>query len=149
MTKTQLIDALMKEVKVVDKDRRPDQEGSEGVSRRPDVPRREDPERRATICPCRGSASSRFKSQGPDRPESQTGAEIKIAAKKVVKFTVAKNLKDTVLKKAPAKKSSRTPAGSFLDGLRLYGPCPDRQCLDGQCLTAGASRDSPGEVNAS
>lgn len=34
----------------------------------------------------------------------QTGAEIKIPAKKVVKFTVAKNLKDTVLKKAPVKK---------------------------------------------
>jgi DNA-binding protein HU-beta len=34
----------------------------------------------------------------------QTGAEIKIPAKKVVKFTVAKNLKDTVLKKGPAKK---------------------------------------------
>ena len=33
-----------------------------------------------------------------------TGAQIKIPAKKVVKFTVAKNLKDTVLKKAPVKK---------------------------------------------
>ncbi len=30
----------------------------------------------------------------------QTGEQIKIPAKKVVKFTVAKNLKDTVLKKA-------------------------------------------------
>ncbi len=29
----------------------------------------------------------------------QTGEQIKIPAKKVVKFTVAKNLKDTVLKK--------------------------------------------------
>jgi DNA-binding protein HU-beta len=29
----------------------------------------------------------------------QTGEEIKIPAKKVVKFSVAKNLKDTVLKK--------------------------------------------------
>jgi nucleoid DNA-binding protein len=29
----------------------------------------------------------------------QTGEQIKIAAKKVVKFTVAKNLKETVLKK--------------------------------------------------
>jgi DNA-binding protein HU-beta len=34
----------------------------------------------------------------------QTGEPIKIAAKKVVKFTVAKNLKDTVLKKGPGKK---------------------------------------------
>lgn len=39
----------------------------------------------------------------------QTGESIKIPAKKVVKFTVAKNLKDTVLKKsgaAPAKKAA-------------------------------------------
>ena len=34
----------------------------------------------------------------------QTGEAIKIPAKKVVKFTVAKNLKDTVLKKVPGKK---------------------------------------------
>ncbi|MCA9727118.1 MAG: HU family DNA-binding protein [Candidatus Eisenbacteria bacterium] len=39
----------------------------------------------------------------------QTGESIKIPAKKVVKFTVAKNLKDTVLKnqKAAAKKTKK------------------------------------------
>lgn len=36
----------------------------------------------------------------------QTGEAIKIPAKKVVKFTVAKNLKDTVLKKGGAAKAT-------------------------------------------
>ncbi len=40
----------------------------------------------------------------------QTGEAIKIPAKKVVKFSVAKNLKDTVLKKAPAKKTAKKAA---------------------------------------
>ncbi len=41
----------------------------------------------------------------------QTGEAIKIPAKKVVKFSVAKNLKDTVLKKtATAKKTAKKVA---------------------------------------
>ena len=38
----------------------------------------------------------------------QTGESIKIPAKKVVKFTVAKNLKDTVLKRKAAAAKKKT-----------------------------------------
>lgn len=104
MTKTQLIDALMKEVKVVDK--------TVDLNKK---------ETKAFLAGLTGLVEKTLK-KGDDLPLSglgkfkvqsrkarigrnpQTGAEIKIAAKKVVKFTVAKNLKDTVLKKAPAKK---------------------------------------------
>jgi DNA-binding protein HU-alpha len=105
MTKTQLIDALMKEVKVVDK--------TVDLSKK---------ETKAILAGLTCLVEKTLK-KGDDLPLSglgkfkvqsrkarigrnpQTGAEIKIAAKKVVKFTVAKNLKDTVLtKKASAKK---------------------------------------------
>jgi nucleoid DNA-binding protein len=104
MTKTQLIEALMKEIHGTDK--------TVEVNKK---------QTKAFLTGLTGLVEKTLK-KGGDVPLSglgkfkvqarkarigrnpQTGAEIKIPAKKVVKFAVAKNLKDTVLKKAPAKK---------------------------------------------
>ena len=104
MTKTQLIEALMKEIHGTDK--------TVEVNKK---------QTKAFLTGLTGLVEKTLK-KGGDVPLSglgkfkvqsrkarigrnpQTGAEIKIPAKKVVKFAVAKNLKDTVLKKAPGKK---------------------------------------------
>jgi nucleoid DNA-binding protein len=104
MTKTQLIEALMKEVVKADK--------TVEVNKK---------QTKAFLAGLTGLVETSLK-KGTDVPLSglgkfkvqnrkarigrnpQTGEAIKIAAKRVVKFTVAKNLKDTVLKKGGAKK---------------------------------------------
>jgi DNA-binding protein HU-beta len=107
MTKTQLIDALVKEA-----------QGLRKSSTLPELSKRDTKDFLAGLT---GLVEKTLK-KGGDVPLSglgkfkvqnrkarigrnpQTGESIKIPAKKVVKFTVAKNLKDQVLKKAPAKK---------------------------------------------
>ena len=99
MTKTQLIDALMKEVHKADKTVEVNKKQTKAflagltglvefsLKKGSDVPL---------------SGLGKFKVQNRKARigrNPQTGEAIKIPAKKVVKFTVAKNLKDTVLKK--------------------------------------------------
>ena len=92
MTKTQLIDALVKETKMEKKQTKIFLESLTSVVERTlkkggDIPL---------------TGLGKFKVQNRKARigrNPQTGEEIKIPAKKVVKFTVAKNLKDTVLKK--------------------------------------------------
>jgi DNA-binding protein HU-beta len=97
MTRTQLIDALMKETDLDKKNAKAFLLGLTAVVEKTlkkggDVPL---------------SGLGKFKVQNRKARmgrNPQTGEAIKIPAKKVVKFTVAKNLKDTVLKKAAAGK---------------------------------------------
>ena len=97
MTKTQLIEALTKEAELEKKHAKAFLVGLTSVVEKTlkkggDVPL---------------SGLGKFKVQNRKARmgrNPQTGDAIKIPAKKVVKFTVAKNLKDTVLKKAPGKK---------------------------------------------
>ncbi len=97
MTKTQLIDALVKETQLPKKDAKFFLVGLTSVVEKTlkkggDIPL---------------SGLGKFKVQNRKARigrNPQTGESIKIPAKKVVKFTVAKNLKDQVLKKAGPKK---------------------------------------------
>ena len=104
MTKTQLIDALMKETHKVDKGIEVNKKQTKAfllglttlvetsLKKGVDVPL---------------SGLGKFKVQNRKARigrNPQTGEAIKIPAKKVVKFTVAKNLKDTVLKRTVVKK---------------------------------------------
>jgi DNA-binding protein HU-beta len=97
MTKTQLIEALVKETELNKKDTKTFLVGltslvEKTLKKGGDVPL---------------SGLGKFKVQNRKARvgrNPQTGEAIKIPAKKVVKFTVAKNLKDTVLKKALANK---------------------------------------------
>jgi nucleoid DNA-binding protein len=97
MTKTQLIEALVKETELNKKDTKIFLVGltslvEKTLKRGGDVPL---------------SGLGKFKVQNRKARigrNPQTGEAIKIPAKKVVKFTVAKNLKDTVLKKAVVTK---------------------------------------------
>jgi DNA-binding protein HU-beta len=97
MTKTQLIDVLMKETELDKKSTKAFLLGLTSVVEKTlkkggDVPL---------------SGLGKFKvlnRKARIGRNPQTGEQIKIPAKKVVKFTVAKNLKDTVLKKGLVKK---------------------------------------------
>jgi len=97
MTKTQLIEALVTETELNKKDTKSFLLGLTSVVEKTlkkggDIPL---------------SGLGKFKVQNRKARigrNPQTGEAIKIPARKVVKFTVAKNLKDTVLKKAPGKK---------------------------------------------
>ena len=92
MTKTQLIDALVKETKMEKKQAKVFLESLTNVV--------EKTLKKGGDIPLTGLG--KFKVQNRKARigrNPQTGEEIKIHAKKVVKFTVAKNLKDTVLKK--------------------------------------------------
>ncbi len=92
MTKTQLVDALMKETQLEKKAVKVFLDGltqmvEKTLKKGGDVPL---------------TGLGKFKVQARKARigrNPQTGEQIKIPAKKVVKFTVAKNLKDTVLKK--------------------------------------------------
>ncbi len=97
MTKTQLIEALVKETQLPKKDAKYFLIGLTSVVEKTlkkggDVP-----------LPSLGKFKVQNRKARIGR-NPQTGEAIKIPAKKVVKFTVAKNLKDTVLKKAAAPK---------------------------------------------
>ena len=97
MTKTQLIEALVTETELNKKDTKSFLLGLTSVVEKTlkkggDIPL---------------SGLGKFKVQNRKARigrNPQTGEAIKIPARKVVKFTVAKNLKDTVLKKAAGKK---------------------------------------------
>ena len=104
MTKTQLIEALMKEVakadKTVEVNKKQTKAFLAGLTGLVEVSLK-----KGTDVPLSGLG--KFKVQNRKARigrNPQTGEAIKIPAKKVVKFTVAKNLKDTVLKKGGAKK---------------------------------------------
>lgn len=97
MTRTELIESLVKEANLNKKDTKAFLDGLTAVVEKTlkkggDIPL---------------SGLGKFKVQNRKARigrNPQTGEAIKIPARKVVKFTVAKNLKDTVLKKAGAKK---------------------------------------------
>ena len=97
MTKTQLIEALVTETELNKKDTKSFLLGLTSVVEKTlkkggDIPL---------------SGLGKFKVQNRKARigrNPQTGEAIKIPARKVVKFTVAKNLKDTVLKKPVGKK---------------------------------------------
>ena len=104
MTKTQLIDALMKEATKADKTVEVNKKQTKalllGLTTLVEASLK-----KGTDVPLSGLG--KFKVQNRNARigrNPQTGEAIKIPAKKVVKFTVAKNLKDTVLKKGGAKK---------------------------------------------
>lgn len=103
MTKTQLIDALMKEAmkadKTVELNKKQTKAFVAGLTTLVEASLK-----KGTDVPLSGLGKFKVQSRKARIGRNpQTGAEIKIPAKKVVKFTVAKNLKDTVLKKAPKK----------------------------------------------
>ena len=92
MTKTQLIDALVKETKMEKKQTKIFLESLTSVVERT--------LKKGGDIPLTGLGKFKVQSRKARMGRNpQTGEEIKIPAKKVVKFTVAKNLKDTVLKK--------------------------------------------------
>ena len=92
MTKTQLVEALVKETQLTKKETKVFLDGLTNVV--------EKTLKKGGDIPLTGLG--KFKVQNRKARigrNPQTGESIKIPAKKVVKFTVAKNLKDTVLKK--------------------------------------------------
>ena len=92
MTKTQLIDALVKETKMEKKQTKIFLESLTSVV--------EKTLKKGGDIPLTGLGKFKVQSRKARMGRNpQTGEEIKIPAKKVVKFTVAKNLKDSVLKK--------------------------------------------------
>ena len=92
MTKTQLIDALVKETKMEKKQAKVFLESLTTVV--------EKTLKKGGDIPLTGLGKFKVQSRKARMGRNpQTGEAIKIPAKKVVKFTVAKNLKDTVLKK--------------------------------------------------
>ncbi len=92
MTKTQLIDSLVKETELPKKDVKVFLLGLTNMV--------EKSLKRDVAVPLSGLGKFKVQSRKARVGRNpQTGAAIKIPAKKVVKFTVAKNLKDTVLKK--------------------------------------------------
>jgi nucleoid DNA-binding protein len=92
MTKTQLIDALVKEAKMEKKQAKVFLESLTTVV--------EKTLKKGGDIPLTGLGKFKVQSRKARMGRNpQTGEAIKIPAKKVVKFTVAKNLKDTVLKK--------------------------------------------------
>ena len=92
MTKTQLIDSLVKETELPKKDVKVFLAGLTNMV--------EKSLKRDVAVPLSGLGKFKVQSRKARVGRNpQTGAAIKIPAKKVVKFTVAKNLKDTVLKK--------------------------------------------------
>jgi DNA-binding protein HU-beta len=92
MTKTQLIDALVKETKMEKKQAKIFLESLTTVV--------EKTLKKGGDIPLTGLGKFKVQSRKARMGRNpQTGEAIKIPAKKVVKFTVAKNLKDTVLKK--------------------------------------------------
>lgn len=92
MTKTQLVDALVKETEMTKKDVKVFLAGLTNMV--------EKSLKRDVAVPLSGLGKFKVQSRKARIGRNpQTGAAIKIPAKKVVKFTVAKNLKDTVLKK--------------------------------------------------
>ncbi len=104
MTKTQLIEALMKEAMKADKAIELNKKQTKafllGLTTLVETSLK-----RGTDVPLSGLG--KFKVQNRKARigrNPQTGESIKIPAKKVVKFTVAKNLKDTVLKKGAGRK---------------------------------------------
>jgi DNA-binding protein HU-beta len=97
MTKTQLVDALMKETALNKKDTKSFLLGLSVVV--------EKTLKKGGDIPLSGLGKFKVQSRKARMGRNpQTGEAIKIPARKVVKFTVAKNLKDQVLKKAPAKR---------------------------------------------
>jgi DNA-binding protein HU-beta len=92
MTKTQLIDALVRETKMEKKAAREFLDGLTTVV--------EKTLKKGDDLPLTGLGKFKVQHRKARLGRNpQTGEQIKIPAKKVVKFTVAKNLKDTVLKK--------------------------------------------------
>ena len=92
LTKTQLVDALVKETEMTKKDVKVFLTGLTGLV--------EKSLNKDVAVPLSGLGKFKVQSRKARVGRNpQTGAAIKIPAKKVVKFTVAKNLKDTVLKK--------------------------------------------------
>ncbi|MBK8231425.1 MAG: HU family DNA-binding protein [Candidatus Eisenbacteria bacterium] len=92
LTKTQLVDALVKETEMTKKDVKVFLTGLTGLV--------EKSLKKDVAVPLSGLGKFKVQSRKARVGRNpQTGAAIKIPAKKVVKFTVAKNLKDTVLKK--------------------------------------------------
>ena len=92
MTKTQLIEALIKETDLAKKDTKMFLEGLTMVI--------EKTLKKGGDIPLTGLGKFKVQARKARMGRNpQTGEAIKIPAKKVVKFTVAKNLKDTVLKK--------------------------------------------------
>ena len=96
MTKTQLIDALTKEAALEKKAAKAFLLGLTTVV--------EKTLKKGGDVPLSGLGKFKVQSRKARMGRNpQTGDPIKIPAKKVVKFTVAKNLKDTVLKKPPKR----------------------------------------------
>lgn len=101
MTKTELINALIKETDLTKKDTQQFLMGLTMVV--------EKTLKRGGDIPLTGLGKFKVQSRKARMGRNpQTGEAIKIPAKKVVKFTVAKNLKDTVLKRTGTTARKKT-----------------------------------------